>query len=87
MALLKPVAKNPPSFQRLVTDGPVSGPNPEIGSSTPMPTTIMPTMAVTLIAENQNSAFPNSPTEMRFAQNRTRSATSAVSQTGTDGHQ
>ena len=74
IALLKPVAKKPPSFHRFVTDGPVSGPSPAIGSSTPMPTMIMPRMAVTLMAENQNSARPNTPTEIRFAPNSTMSA-------------
>ena len=45
--------------------------------------TIIATIAVTLIAENQNSPSPNSRTEIRFAANSTPSTTSAVAHSGT----
>ncbi len=82
-----PVGKNPPSFHRLATEGPCSGPNPAIGRRMPRPMMIMPKMVTILMLENQNSARPNTPTEIRLAQNRTPSETSAVNQTGITGHQ
>ncbi|SKV14360.1 Uncharacterised protein [Mycobacteroides abscessus subsp. abscessus] len=85
-AWLKPVGNTPPSFHRFATEGPVSGPKPEIGSSTPMPMMIMPRIAVTLIIENQNSASPKIFTDIRLAPNRISRTTSAVTHCGMPGH-
>ena len=60
-----PLGKNPPSFQRLATVA-VSAASEKPTVRMPAQIRIMPTMAVTLTMENQNSSSPKSFTEMRF---------------------
>ncbi|SKV51793.1 Uncharacterised protein [Mycobacteroides abscessus subsp. massiliense] len=57
-----------------------------MGSSTPMPMMIMPTIAVTLIIENQNSASPKIFTDIRLAANRISRTARAVTHCGIPGH-
>lgn len=60
-----PLGKKPPSFQRLATVA-VSAASEKPMVRMPAQIRIMPTMAVTLTMENQNSSSPKSFTEMRF---------------------
>ncbi len=61
-----PFGKNPPSFQRLETVA-VSPASEKPMVRTPAQMRIMPTIAVTLTMENQNSSSPKSFTEIRLA--------------------
>ncbi len=82
----KPLGKKPPSFHRWVIEA-VSPAAEKPKTSTPMPIRIMPTIAVTLTMENQNSISPNSFTEIRLAAYSSTRNTSAVPHCGTPGSQ
>lgn len=76
-----PLGKKPPSLHRLATVAvSAASENPRVRM--PAQIRIMPTMAVTLTMENQNSSSPKSFTEIRLAAYRTTVKISAYAHCG-----